>query len=533
MPPLIAYDMANPSILPEMFARATATASPDKPALILVPSGRTVTFGAYEERADRVAQYFRSLGLRRGDHVAFLMENNPEMVMCEAGAERAGLYYTCVNHFLARDEAAYIIDDCQAQVVITSEAKAELATQLPALCPRVGQWVMCDTDDPPHGFLSLDGVLAGQPSGPITDEQLGAAMLYSSGTTGRPKGIMRPLSDAHPGDEVPAVTFMTGIWKMTGDSVYLSPAPLYHAAPQGSVSMALRLGATAVVLEKFDAQLFLDTVEQYRVTHSQVVPTMFTRLLKLPDGSRSSADVSSLVTIVHSAAPCPPEVKRRMIEWFGPIIIEFYAASEGIGFTYCDSHEWLAHPGTVGREKSGTVEILDENGRPCAPGVPGVIWFGGNADFEYFNDPDKTAATKDPTGTATSVGDIGYLDEDRYLYLTDRASFMIISGGSNIYPQETENLLVLHPKVLDVAVIGVPDDDLGEVVKAVVEVAPGAMEGPELENELIAYCRDNLAHYKCPRRVDFVDQLPRLDTGKLYKRLLRDRYWADRDTRIA
>lgn len=516
-----------------MFARPTAATDPDKPAIVLVPSGRTISYRDYERRADRAAQYFRSLGLRRGDHVAFLMENNPEMVMCEAGAERAGLYYTCINHFLARDEAAYIVNDCQAQVVITSAEKSALATQLPGACPNVSQWVMCDTDDPPGPFLSLDQVLAAQPDGPIADEQLGAAMLYSSGTTGRPKGILRPLPDAHPGDEVPAVTFMTGIWKMTGESTYLSPAPLYHAAPQGSVSMALRLGATAVVLERFDPELFLETVERFGVTHSQVVPTMFTRLLKLPDDVRDRADVSSLVTIIHSAAPCPPEVKRRMIEWFGPILIEFYAASEGIGFTYCDSHEWLAHPGTVGREKSGTVVILDEDGRPCPTGQPGIIWFAGSTDFEYFNAPDKTAATKDPTGTATSVGDIGYLDDERFLYLTDRASFMIISGGTNIYPQETENLLVLHPSVLDVAVIGVPDDDLGEVVKAIVEVAPGADAGATLETELIAYCRDNLAHYKCPRSVDFVDQLPRLDTGKLYKRLLRDQYWAGRDSRIA
>jgi long-chain acyl-CoA synthetase len=515
-----------------MFARSTAQRSPDKPALVMVPSGRTVTFGDYERRADRAAQLYRSLGLRRGDHVAMLMENNPEMVMCEAGAERAGLYYTCVNHFLARDEAAYIINDCGAEVVITSAAKRELAAELPALCPHVRLWAMCDTDDPPTGFSSLDEVLGEQPDGPIPDEQLGAAMLYSSGTTGQPKGIIRPLPDAHPGDSVPAVVFMTGIWKMDGDSVYLSPAPLYHAAPQGSVSMALRLGATAVVLEKFDAELFLQTVDRYAITHSQMVPTMFSRLLKLPDEVRERFDVSSLVTVIHSAAPCPPEVKRRMIEWFGPIIIEFYAASEGVGFTYCDSHEWLERPGTVGRETSGSIQILDEDGNRCPPGVPGVIWFVGDTEFEYFGDPDKTTASKNEAGTATTVGDVGYLDEDRYLFLTDRASFMIISGGTNIYPQETENLLVLHPKVLDVAVIGVPHEDLGEVVKAVVELAPGVEPSTELERELVEYCRDNLAHYKCPRSVDFVDHLPRLDTGKLYKKQLRDEYWADRPSRL-
>jgi long-chain acyl-CoA synthetase len=515
-----------------MFARDVAARHPSKPALIMVPSGRVVTFGEYEARADRVAQFFRSVGLRRGDHVAFLMENNPEMVVCEAGAERAGLYYTCINHFLAADEAAYIINDCDARVVITSLAKAALAAQLPALCGATEHWLMADTTTPEAPFRSLDAELAAQPSEPIQDEQQGAAMLYSSGTTGRPKGIIRPLPLAHPRDEVPGVTFMTGIWKMIEDSTYLSPAPLYHAAPQGSVAMALRLGATSVVLEKFDAALFLDVVEGFSVTHSQMVPTMFSRLLKLPDEVREAADVSSLVTIIHSAAPCPPEVKRRMIEWFGPILIEFYAASEGVGFTYCDSHEWLTHPGTVGREKSGTILVLDDDGNHCAAGTPGTIWFQGDTDFQYYNDPHKTAATKDATGHATTVGDIGYLDDERYLYLTDRASFMIITGGSNVYPQETENLLVLHPKVLDAAVIGVPDEDLGEVVKAVVELVEGIEPSPELAAELIEYCRQNLAHYKCPRTVDFVDQLPRLETGKLYKRELRDRYWAGQASRI-
>jgi long-chain acyl-CoA synthetase len=285
-------------------------------------------------------------------------------------------------------------------------------------------------------------------------------------------------------------------------------------------------------MEHFDAQQYLDLVGRYRVTHSQVVPTMFSRLLKLPDDVRAAADVSSLEVIIHAAAPCPVPVKEQMIEWFGPIILEYYAATEGNGFTFCDSADWLAHKGTVGRALGAEVLILDEEGNPCPVGVSGTVWFRGGANFEYFNDPQKTAESRNAAGDASTIGDVGYLDEEGYLYLTDRKSYMIISGGVNIYPQETENLLITHPKVMDAAVIGVPDEDLGESVKAVVQPAPGVEPGPELERELISFCREHLAHFKCPRSVDFQDSLPRLPTGKLYKRLLRDRYWADHATPI-
>jgi long-chain acyl-CoA synthetase len=314
--------------------------------------------------------------------------------------------------------------------------------------------------------------------------------------------------------------------------IYLSPAPLYHAAPQTSVALALRLGSTAVVMEHFDAAQYLDLVGRYRVTHSQVVPTMFSRMLKLPEAVREAADVSSLEVIVHAAAPCPVPVKEQMIAWFGPIILEYYAATEGNGFTFCDSADWLAHKGTVGRALGSEVIILDDEANPCPVGVSGTVWFRGGANFEYFNDPQKTAESRNAAGDASTIGDVGYLDDEGYLYLTDRKSYMIISGGVNIYPQETENLLITHPKVMDAAVIGVPDEDLGEVVKAVVQPAPGVEPGPELERELIAFCREHLAHFKCPRSVDFQDSLPRLPTGKLYKRLLRDRYWADHATPI-
>ncbi len=461
-----------------------------------------------------------------------VLENNPRLLVSEGAAERTGLYYTCINHFLSADEAAYIVNDSTARIVVTSAAKLDLAVQLPQRCPKVERWLMVDTDQPPAPFESYDAVVAELPATPVADEQLGMAMLYSSGTTGRPKGIFHALTPAHPVDEPLGSRIQRERWGLDESTVYLSPAPLYHSAPQGSVSMTLRAGATAVVMESFDAGWFLDLVAQYRVTHSQLVPTMFSRLLKLPASRRDTADVSSLRTVILASAPCPPPVKQQMIEWWGPIILEFYAASEGIGYTFCTSTEWLDHPGTVGRAATGEILIRAEDGSICPPGVTGTVWFRGPADFEYFHDRAKTTTTRDPVLGASSVGDIGYLDQDGYLYLTDRQSFMIISGGVNIYPQETENLLITHEKVQDAAVIGVPDEDLGEVVKAVVELMPGVEPGPAVAAELLAFCRASIAHYKCPRTVDFVAELPRLPTGKLYKRQLKDRYWAGRETLI-
>jgi acyl-CoA synthetase (AMP-forming)/AMP-acid ligase II len=315
---------------------------------------------------------------------------------------------------------------------------------------------------------------------------------------------------------------------------YLSPAPLYHSAPQASVAGALRLGATSVIMERFDAEQWLQLVERYRVTNCQMVPTMFSRLLKLPDDVRSKYDVSSIECIVHAAAPCPVPVKQAMIEWLGPVIVEYYSATEAHGFTYCNSEQWLEHPGTVGKALVGELLILDENEEPVPAGTPGTVWFRGTTNFEYFNAPDKTSDAQRATdkGVMSTVGDVGYVDDDGYLYLTDRRTYMIISGGVNVYPQETENLLISHPKVMDAAVFGVPNDDLGEEVKAVVQLVDGVEPGAAIERELMAYCREHLAHYKCPRTIDFEDELPRLPTGKLYKRLLRDRYWQGRETRI-
>jgi fatty-acyl-CoA synthase/long-chain acyl-CoA synthetase len=503
----------------------------------MAPSGRTLTFAEYEAGANQVAHLVRETGLRKGDHVAIFMENHPAMLLAEAGAERTGLYFTPVNSYLAADEVAYVINDSRSRIVVTSTAMAEVAALLPALCPDVDRWIMVDTTSNARSgvsgpFESWDDTVGAQPTDHVEAEQLGAPMMYSSGTTGRPKGILRPMFDLHPSETSVGVLGIRGLWRLREGMVYLSPAPLYHTAPQVSVAIALRMQSTVVVMEHFDPALYLELVGRYGVTHSQVVPTMFSRMLKLPADVRAAADVSSLEVVIHAAAPCPVPVKEQMIEWFGPILLEYYAATEGNGCTFITSKDWLAHPGSVGRAVLSDIRILDDDGVPCPVGVSGTVWFAGATDFEYFNDPDKTASSRRDDGTTSTVGDVGYLDADGYLFLTDRKAHMIISGGVNIYPQETENLLVTHPLVLDAAVIGVPNEDLGEEVKAVVQLVDGVEGDGETERSLIAFCRGHLAHFKCPRSVDFVHELPRLPTGKLYKGVLREQYWASHDTRI-
>ncbi len=516
-----------------MYAAENAAQHPDQPAIVMAPSGRVLTFAQYEAAANQVAHLVRETGLRGNDHMAIFMENDPAMLVTEAGAERTGLYFTPVNSYLSAEEVAYVVNDSRSRVVVTSSAKAEVAQQLPALCPKVERWIMTNTDGDPGGpFEAFEEVVGGQPTDHVADEQLGAPMMYSSGTTGRPKGILRPMFDIHPAENSMGIVGVAMLWRFRDNMVYLSPAPLYHTAPQVSVAIALRMKSTVIVMEHFDPELYLELVDRYRVTHSQVVPTMFTRMLKLPLEVRTAADVSSLEVIIHAAAPCPVPVKEQMIEWFGPILLEYYAATEGNGATFITSEDWLAHKGSVGRGVLSEVRILDDDGHPCPVGTPGTVWFAGATDFEYFGDPEKTASSRRDGGKTSTVGDVGYLDSDGYLFLTDRKAHMIISGGVNIYPQETENLLVTHPAVLDAAVIGVPNDDLGEEVKAVVQPVEGVTGDEDLERQLIAFCREHLAHFKCPRTVDFVDELPRLPTGKLYKGVLREQYWADHSTRI-
>jgi long-chain acyl-CoA synthetase len=367
--------------------------------------------------------------------------------------------------------------------------------------------------------------LAGEPSTPISDERLGVAMLYSSGTSGRPKGIYRPFPDVEPGVETGRMVFTQMLFRMRPGMVYLSPAPLYHSAPQAAVSTCIRMGATAVIMQRFDAADFLRAIERYRVTHTQVVPTMFSRLLALPEGERRAADMSSLEAVIHGAAPCPVAVKEQMVAWLGPIVYEYYSSTEANGATTCDSLEWGSRKGTVGRAVLGEVCILDDKRTPCPPGTVGEVWFRGATKFEYFGDPDQTAAHRDPSGEMSTVGDVGYLDADGYLFLTDRTSMMIISGGVNVYPQETENVLMTHPSVDDVAVVGVPHPDLGEEVRGVVQLKDGVVESADLATELVDYCRSRLSHIACPKNIDFDRRLPRSPTGKLLKRQVRRRYW--------
>jgi long-chain acyl-CoA synthetase len=399
-------------------------------------------------------------------------------------------------------------------------------------CPKIEVALCVDGPGDGNKILNLDEATKNFPATPIADESLGTAMLYSSGTTGRPKGIIRPLENVAPGEQLPIFQFLLNLWRYEEGMIYLSPAPLYHSAPQAAVNLTMRMGGTAIIMERFDPEQYLKLVEKYRPTHSQLVPTMFSRMLKLPDDVRKKYDVSSLKIAIHAAAPCPVQVKEQMIEWWGPIIHEYYGATEGLGFTACDTPQWLAHRGTVGKVLLGELHVLDEEMKPTPKGTPGTLWFKTASEFAYFNDATKTAEARSADGTMSTVGDVGYVDDDGFLYLTDRATFMIISGGVNIYPQECENLLITHPKVADAAVFGVPNEDLGEEVKAVVQPMPGQTPSPELAAELIEFCAKHLSRQKVPRSIDFEAELPRLPTGKLYKRLLRDRYWGERKSRI-
>jgi long-chain acyl-CoA synthetase len=513
---------------PGKYAASHAT----HPAVVMAGTGETITYGELEARSNRLAHLLRARGLGRLDHYSIYMENNVRYVECCAAGERAGHYYTCVNSFLTAEELAYILNNSRSKVLITSQAKRDVVLAALPLSPGIELCLIVDGEGDGDRILNLDTATKGFPASPIPDESLGTAMLYSSGTTGRPKGIVRPLPPQPPVHHLPIFDFLVKLWQYREGMIYLSPAPLYHSAPQAAVGLTIRMGGTAIIMERFDAEHYLQLVEKYRVTHSQLVPTMFSRLLKLPDEVRRRSDLGSLEIAIHAAAPCPVQVKEQMIAWWGPIIHEYYGATEGLGFTACNSAEWLAHKGTVGRVLLGELKVLDDNMEPLPVGTPGTLWFKTATPFEYFNDPAKTAEARSADGSMSTVGDVGYVDKDGYLHLTDRATFMIISGGVNIYPQECENLLITHPKVADAAVFGVPNADLGEEVKAVVQLMPDVPPDPQTVEELLAFCGRHLARQKVPRSIDFEAELPRLPTGKLYKRLLRDRYWGDRTSRI-
>ncbi len=503
---------------PSVHARTT----PDKIAYQMAGSGDAITYRELDQRSNQGAQLLRSLGLKAGDHIAFLMENSLAFMEICWAAQRSGLYYTAISRYLTADEIAYIIADCGAKVVITSVKCADAVSPLIATAPSAVFYI---TGESRPGFRSWDAAIAAQPVTPVADEVAGYDMLYSSGTTGRPKGIKREAT----GDSIetpnPFLKYLcANMCGMTSDTVYLSPAPLYHAAPLRFNMMVGVLGGTAIIMEQFDAEQFLRLVEQHRITQSQLVPTMFVRMLKLPDDVRERYDVSSLKGAIHAAAPCPVDVKARMIDWWGPILIEYYAGSEGNGVTVSTSPEWLAHRGSVGRAVVGKIKILDEDDQEVPTGEIGGVYFADAPQFAYHNDPDKTKRAYNAKGWST-LGDVGYLDADGYLYLTDRKAYMIISGGVNIYPQETEDVLITHPAVADVAVFGIPNEEMGEEVKAVVQPHDMTRAGKDLEAELIAFCRQQLSPIKCPRSIDFDPELPRTPTGKLVKRHLRDRYW--------
>ena len=515
-----------------MYTGKHAHLRPLQPAFIMANSGEAVSYAELEARSNRLAHLFRQRGLKRLDHYAIFMENNSRYLEACGAGERSGLYFTCVNSYLTGSELAYVVNNSESRILITSTAKLAVAREALKECPKVELCIVVDGPSEGDRIVNLLEATRGLPRTPISDEYVGTAMLYSSGTTGRPKGILRPLPEQPPTQQLPMFDFLQKLWQYREGMIYLSPAPLYHSAPQAAVNLTIRNGGTVIIMESFDPERYLELIEKWGVTHSQLVPTMFSRMLKLPEAARKRHDLSSLEIAIHAAAPCPAMVKDDMIKWWGPLIQEYYGATEGLGFTACDSAEWLAHRGTVGKVLFGDLHILDENMQPCPVGTPGTVWFKTAARFEYFNDPNKTKEARSPDGSMSTVGDVGYVDADGFLYLTDRATFMIISGGVNIYPQECENLLITHPKIADAAVFGVPNADLGEEVKAVVQPMPGILPGPDLVDELMLFCSQSLSRQKVPRSIDFEAELPRLPTGKLYKRLLRDRYWGDKTSRI-
>jgi len=515
-----------------MYTGRHAHLHPLQPAFIMAATGEAVTYRELEARCNRLAHLFRNRGLKRLDHYAIFMENSSRYLEACGAGERSGLYFTCVNSYLTAGELTYILNNSEARILITSLAKRDVAREALKECPKVELCIIADGRSESERVVGLEDATRNLPTTPIADESVGTAMLYSSGTTGRPKGILRPLPEQSPAQQLPLFDFLQKLWHYREGMIYLSPAPLYHSAPQAAVNLTIRVGGTVIIMEKFEPERYLELIETWGVTHSQLVPTMFSRLLKLPQEVRTRYDLSSLEIAIHAAAPCPALVKEDMIKWWGPIVHEYYGATEGLGFTACNSEEWLAHRGTVGKVLLGDLHILDDNMQACPTGIPGTVWFKTASQFEYFNDPERTREARSPDGSMSTVGDVGYVDADGYLHLTDRATFMIISGGVNIYPQECENLLITHPKIADAAVFGVPNADLGEEVKAVVQPMPGIEPCEALADELIAFCGQSLARQKVPRSIDFEDQLPRLPTGKLYKRLLRDRYWGNKNSRI-
>ncbi|WP_157219226.1 AMP-binding protein [Flavisphingomonas formosensis] len=497
--------------------RAWATSDPDRPAIVYPSLGITIGYGELDTRANRCAHFLRARGLRRGDHFAMLVENVPVFHELVWAGHNAGLYYTAISWRFRDDEIAFIIGNCGARLVFYTEQQGELAGRLAARFPGVD---FVDVTDGRYAQAC--------PPTPIADESRGSDMLYSSGSTGRPKGIKQLLPDGGIDGLSKMFAIYADRYGWGADTVYLMPCPLYHSGPMRFAMAMQQIGATLIVMEAFDAAASLVLVERHRVTHAHWVPTMLVRLLKLPPDVRARADLSSLRTIVHGAAPIAPDVKRAAIGWFGPILEESYGGTEGNGLTMISSAEWLAHPGSVGRPFLGAVDVLDDAGRVLPTGEIGTIWFSGGPGFAYHDDPDRTAQAHDGRGRST-LGDIGYLDAEGYVYLTDRHSNMVISGGVNVFPQEAENRLISHPAVADASVFGIADEDMGEVLHAVIQPLDPVADQEALRAELAKWCRAALASIKCPRSWEFRDRLPRHDTGKIYARQLKEEFLARRD----
>lgn len=505
-----------------MYPGVFAAQTPDKPAVVLAGRGQQLSYAELEERSIRLSRVLSDHGLRPGDDLALLSENTLEFYVAFWAAMRSGLYFTAINYNLKPAEISYIVNDCGARALIVSAAQAESAGAVVAGTP--GVTLRLTQGDPFESHDSYADALAAASDEPLPEQPRGKDMLYSSGTTGQPKGVKAPLpgiSVQEGGD--PLLGLFGKIYNFTDETVYLCPAPLYHAAPLRFGGMIHQVGGTVVVLPRFDPVAALDAIETYKVTHSQWVPTHFVRMLKLPIDDRDRFDLSSHRVAVHAAAPCSVEVKQAMIEWWGPILAEYYAATEAIGVTLIDSPTWLTKPGSVGRAGLGVLHICDDDGNDLPAGDVGLVYFEREVlPFSYHNDPDKTRKAQNPLhDNWGTTGDVGYLDDDGFLFLTDRKAFMIISGGVNIYPQEIEDSLTLHPAVFDLAVVGVPDEEMGESVKAFVQPADDATAGPGLERELLDYLRERIANYKVPRSIEFVDELPRTATGKLQKHKLR------------
>ncbi|CAG2158098.1 AMP-binding protein [Cupriavidus numazuensis] len=507
-----------------------ATQHPQKPALIQTETGHTISYGELDARAARAAQWLVSRGLEAGDGIALLVENHPGLIELASGARRAGLYYTAINTHLAPAEAAYVLADCGAKLLVVSPAMLPLVDAIRAAdahARTLPVFVLAGAAQLPEGFGDYEGAIAAfSANAALPQRPLGRDMLYSSGTTGHPKGIRRPLVPYEDRDkpdvEVQAWRRAFGFDQHT---VYLSTAPFYHAAPLRYILRTLDVGGTCVVMAKYDAEAALAAIERYRVTHSQWVPTMFVRLLKLPDETRRRYELSSMKIAIHAAAPCPVHIKQAMLDWWGDVLYEYYAGSEGAGSTAIGPLEWRKYPGSVGRASAGVIHIVGEDGAELPPNEVGLVYFSGVATFAYHNDPEKTRSAYNDKGWAT-YGDLGYINEEGYLFLSDRRADLILSGGVNVYPQEIESVLMEHPAVADVAVIGVPDAEFGEVPKAVVQLRDGMPARPELAQEIVDFCQGKLGRLKLPRTIVFDERLPRTPTGKLLRRELKDRHRA-------